>query len=77
MTTTQAPTALSLLLTTAATISQRDGISPAAAVGHIMGRMATERPSLLGKVLAEMAARPEFADSLADLLDMGEMVAAR
>jgi hypothetical protein len=46
----------------------KDGRTPAAAAGHLMERMAAERPTLLGKVLAELAARPDVAAQFEGLI---------
>lgn len=79
MTTTITPTdtPLSALLKTAARIATTSGCTVSTAIEHVMGKMATERPQLLGKVLAEMAQRPEFTAHLDDLLAAGDDLAAK
>lgn len=74
---TATDTPLSALLKTVAHLAQRTGKAPSVVIGHVLGKMATERPELLGKVLAEMAARPEFTARLDDLLDAGDVLAEK
>lgn len=64
---TRPVTALEGFLLTVARLVE-GGRTPAAAAGHLMERMAAERPTLLGKVLAELAARPDVAARVEGLI---------
>ena len=74
---TATDTPLSALLKTVAHLTARTGTAPSVALGHVMGKMAAERPQLLGKVLTEMAARPQVTARLDDLLEAGDVLAEK